>query len=455
MKIEDLLSANIEYELARRHLINYQKIMWSSKEPYIDGRHISEIAFRLEKAIEDYQKGISSFLVFSVPFRHGKSELISRTFPSWAIGKLKEVEILVASYSQTMANRLSTEARDKINYNKFSDIFEGFKLKADTRNKLDWKIEYQNFISSTHWAGVGGAITGSGYQIGIVDDYLKGRADAESRLMRDRIWEWFTNVFLTRRAPVSITIVLGTRWHKDDLIGRIIENKKDKHFPQFEIKNYKAISDDGIYLFPERFSEEWYQSQKTALGSYGFASLMQGEPTLRGGALLKIDKINIVDDIPNIKYVWSWDLASTLEGDYTVGVKMGIDGDAIYIADAVIGKWEAPKRNMIIKEKSKGYDVYIETVGGYLDAGKIIQDEMKGISIVKLVKPKGNKEDRASLLEIKIDGGLVNFKRGDWNDHVLNEMADFPTGAHDDSVDAISQGLNELVGKKKKQVGVW
>jgi predicted phage terminase large subunit-like protein len=303
-------------------------------------------------------------------------------------------------------------------------------------------------------------MAGQGGHLLVLDDYCRGREDAESDTIRNKSWDAFTNNFMTRRGPVSITIVLATRWHVDDVIGRILERMKDDPtFPPFEVINIPAFSDEyptGT-LFPERFSLEWYESQKSTLGSYGTASLLQNDPVIRGGSLLKTDMIQIhhdINDFPITTYTRVWDYAHTEkqrmknDPDFTSGTLLAytkINGQwHFWVKDVVRYQLAAPERDAKILstvERDGEYArIAAENTIDAKDAVAQMRKLLQGKRMVQDASGKGDKVMRATPLEAIFESGNVHILYGTWNQEWIKEIGQFPSGKHDDQVDNISAG---------------
>jgi len=459
--IDDIMNIDVDAELARRHHLDFIDYTWQKSDKFIIGHHTRVICNEIDMAIEGYNKGIDQFVIVTVPPRHGKTDIISRYLPPHFLGMFPESEVLVATYGQDLSNEISTFSRDIIGSPEYMKVYPDIRLNPKSKSIQNWKLD--NGKGGTHWVGIGGGSTGRGYHLGIIDDFIKDRQDAESEIIREKQWRWFTDVLMKRRAPVSITFILATPWHVDDLIGRIKKKmKKDPVFPQFKIITLPYKSDDyeKEYLFLERFPESWYLAQESVLGMYGIASLLQCNPVLRGGNLLKTSNVKIIDEseLPEgLRFVRGWDLASSekqrikQDPDYTVGVlaaikwvmkkeinqKMAI----IYIKDVVRIRSEAPERNSRIIQTVKldggNVRVGIETVAGYKDTYTIMKDILKGICMVKNINVSRDKMSRASALEPVFEIGNVYLVEGDWNKKFLSEVSSFPSGAHDDQVDGL------------------
>ncbi len=239
--------------------------------------HHEEIAEELRAAA----KGEADWdiLLLEIPPRHGKSEEATINFPAWILGLNPKAEVITASYSGDLATDFGSKTRDIINKMQYQNIFTT-RLKADERSKGHWKTEEGGGYTSV---GVGGALTGRGANWIIVDDPIKNREEADSMTYRDKVWSWFTSTLWTRREPGAKVIVILTRWHKDDLAGRLLENAefaskiKEIKFPAIAINDEK-FRKKGDALWPERYSLEELESTKKAIGPYDFSSLYQQEP---------------------------------------------------------------------------------------------------------------------------------------------------------------------------------
>jgi predicted phage terminase large subunit-like protein len=278
-----------------------------------------------------------------------------------------------------------------------------------------------------------------------------------------------------------------TPWHVDDPVGRLKKKMlEDPKFPQFEIVNFPAEGKEYAsgWLFPERFPQAWYETQKQVLGQYGYNSLMQCDPQVRSGNLIRIDKVHIVGDDGQCscgqQHDWpkslllkrAWDLASSKketnksDPDFTSGPRggmvelpsaiLGITIPVLYVDDWVRGQWEATRRQNVIRDVALAdgsIEVGIEAFAAYKDAYTELDELLRGIRVVTPMRMPGDKKAKASPLIPVFEAGNVYFKRAPWNSEVLKTLADFDGGAHDDDVDALavlfemlhSQGLPGMV----------
>lgn len=301
----------------------------------------------------------------------------------------------------------------------------------------------------------------------IIDDYLKNRAEAESQTVRDKQWDSFRNDLMTRLAPVYIVIILATRWHEDDLVGRIEkEEKSNPDFPRFEKIIFEAHDEDtDTYLFNERFSDDWYRAQKAAVGTYAWCALYQQRPSARTGNLLMAYNAEIVSrsQVPeDLKQCRGWDPASTAkqrlkeDPDYTAGVKAGLGSDGfVYITDCVHGQWAATERDEVIRSTmlrdGPRVKQYFESAVGYKDTYERLSRELAGKVSIVSVAPRGDKVARASILEPVFEAGKVRIVRASWTDDLVAELATFPNGAHDDKVDALVYSLFKILDHEPQE----
>jgi predicted phage terminase large subunit-like protein len=282
MNIEQLAA------LAKYNFYIFPKLASNNKIP----KHIKFIGKKIQKAIEKKSEK-NRMLIISIPPRHGKSELISKHLPPWYLGTYPENRIILTSYSSELSDKHSDYAKDI--FAKWGPYLWNVHPSKSTYNRAAWDTEkYGGCIS----AGVGGSITGFGADLLLIDDYVKGHEEAESKTQREKLWNWWQTVASSRLHPNSVVVILCTRWHTDDLSGRLIKQKKEEgeDFPfDFEYINLPAIAEEndpigrqpGEALWPERFSAEQLLNVKKTSGSHGWATLWQGHPSAIGGMLYK------------------------------------------------------------------------------------------------------------------------------------------------------------------------
>ena len=246
-----------------------------------------KIALRLEQAVKQVENGEDIRLMVFMPPRHGKSDQVTQKFPSWVLGQHPDWPIIVSSYSQELATDFGQGTRDLMDSVPYSAIFDT-KLRADTSAKARWMTDGGGGYTAV---GVGGAITGRGFKIGLVDDPFKNREEADSAVTRESVWKWWRSTFYTRQEGKTVIVVILTRWHDDDLAGRLLkeqaENEKNgiEHYDKWEILEFKAIAEEdeefrkkGEALWPDKFDEKKLAITRAAIGSYEWSALYQQNP---------------------------------------------------------------------------------------------------------------------------------------------------------------------------------
>ena len=269
---QEALAELARRELARRRLLDF--VLFNFPEYKVNWHH-RIIAEKLE-AVE---RGEIKRLIITIPPRHGKSELVSVQFPAWAIGKNKDRNIIEASYSGELATGFGRQARNIIASSEYKHLFPSVTLAEDSQAKGRWNTNGRGAYAAV---GIGGTLSGRGADILVIDDYCKDRQDAESTVIRESTWDWYTSTARTRLSPDGAIVVLATRWHDDDLIGRIL---RSENASQWEVIHLPAIAEkdeeyrkQGEALWANHFSLDKLEDIKKDIGSYDFSALYQGVP---------------------------------------------------------------------------------------------------------------------------------------------------------------------------------
>ena len=470
------IARRAKLELARRSLLHFMRAVWWEPGPFYEGRHTKAIARRLTQVVDDYKGGKSTFLVIQVPFRHGKSDLVSRALPPFFLGAChaKSPDVIMSTYAAELAESFSRKVKSIMASPAYQDVFPCAVVSRQKYATRKWNVEGSS--GEVTVAGLKGQIMGFGGDLIIVDDYCKQREAAESETIRDTTWENFRDI-MTRRAPVSIVVICATPWHVDDVIGRLRDNMaEDIEFPRFEFMTFPAISEDYApekYLFPERFDDAWYTTQFATLGRYSAAALLQCDPQRRGGNMIDTTHVRIhesLDEFPDAPYTRFWDLASTEkervkdDPDSTVGALVSVTRDAqslvdhLWVKDLVIIQAEAPKRDTTIlataERDGAAVGIAVESVAGYKDTYANVKKILRGKRMVTKVEVSVDKVVRAAPLEPLFEAGNVHLLKAGWNARFLTEFTAFPSGKHDDVVDAVSGGYAERVKAIPMMAGI-
>ena len=288
----------------------------------------------------------------------------------------------------------------------------------------------------------------------MIDDPVKSREEANSPTMREKLWSWFTDDFFTRFSEGSALLMIMTRWHIDDIAGRLIDTDHG-----FEVVKYPAIDEadgrrpEGGVLFPEHKSLDFLNERKSLMVSTSWEALYQQNPVVAEGDMIKVEKIVIIDHIPgkikeSVRY---WDKAGTEGGGcYTAGVLMHrLDDGRFVIADVVRGQWSAGRREETIKQIATAdgirTTVWIEQEpgsGGKESAENTVKN-LAGYSI-KVERVTGSKEVRAEPFSAQVEGGNICIFKAEWTKGFLDEARLFPNGKYKDQIDAAGGAFNKL-----------
>lgn len=414
--------------------------------------HLSKISQQLVRACADGDARI----VLSVPPRHGKSELVSKFFPAWFLGVYPNRRVILASYEADFAASWGRKARSILE--EHGQGLFGVQVSADSSAANRWDVAGHDGGMMT--AGVGGPVTGKGADILIVDDPVKNFEEAHSETIRERTWNWWTSTAFTRLEPRGSAIIIQTRWHEEDLAGKVLrelthENWREIRFPAIAEEGDELGRPEGAALWPERFDEARLATIRKTIGPYQWSALYQQRPTPPEGGMFKREWFPIVDAAPaDADYCRGWDKAGTTGGgDYSAGVLVAKGKDGIwYVCDVVRGQWAATERDRIIKQTAdmdaaqyRKYSVVIEQEpgSGGKQSAEISVKQLAGHSVT-IERVTGDKESRAMAFASQAGAGNVRLVRGTWNRAFVDELCMFPSGTNDDQVDGTSGAFNHL-----------
>lgn len=414
--------------------------------------------------------GLNRLMIF-VPPQHGKSEIVSRKFPVWVLGQNPRAKIVGCSYSSDLAQQFSRAIQRVIDSKEFADIFPDTYLSnssvRDDAKRSGWlrnsdyfeTVEYGGFYKAV---GVCGSLTGTPVDLGIIDDPVKDAIEAGSSTYRDRVWSWYTDVFLTRLHNESKQILIMTRWHDDDLAGRLLKSESDKwsvlSIPA--IREDAAMPDDlrkiGEALWPEKHSAERLLDVRRR-SPRTYAALYQQHPTTDGGNIVKRDWFRTIsaDDFARIHHgepmVFFLDTAYT---DKTADDPSGIIaatriGSDIYIAHGHKVYMRFPDLIRFIPSYAMAH--------GYKAGSSIrIEPKANGLSVIDQLRanthynvistrtPTDSKETRLFAASATVEGGRVVLVEGAWTEDFIDEVCGFPTKPHDEYVDLLCYAIDYL-----------
>jgi len=422
------------------------------------------VSIVLQHFYDDLVAGKRPKLALMAPPQHGKTTA-AEDFIAWAAGRNPDFKIMYASYSNELGTTRNSNLQRMMMSERYRRVF------PDTRIGVhDWTcnselIEFAGRVGSFRNTTVDGQINGLEINLGVIDDPVKGRAEANSKTVRDRVWHWYTDDWSTRFAATSAELIIATRWHIDDLLGRLREkdpNVRRLRFPAI------ATSDEerrraGEALFEELKPLEFLLERKRLLSQASWEAEYQQEPIVVGGGIFPIDKLQTLpfwDPREIKKSVRYWNKACTASSDaaFTAGVLMHEMKDGRFvIADVVRGQWSALDRERMIKTTSAAdrarlgwgpYEIIVEQEPG--SGGKeSVEATIRGLAGFPVYADRvtGSKEVRAQPFAAQVQAGNVWLLAGTWQAAFLEELESFPSGKWKDQVDAAAGAFTRLTSK--------
>jgi predicted phage terminase large subunit-like protein len=423
-------------------------------------------------ALLDGSLGKDKLMIF-VPPQHGKSEISSRQFPAYALGKNPKTKIALCSYSSDLASGFNRSVQQIIDTDEYNGIFPDTQLNSTNvssdskrgvlRNSTIFEtVGYLGFLKAV---GVGGSLTGTPVDLGIIDDPFKDRQEARSKTIREKVWSWYEDVFSTRLHNSSKQLLLFTRWHEDDLAGRLLHREAD----QWEVVAIPALKEEmpplpqaieindprGIdeALWADKHSAERIKKIRE-FSPITFSSLYQQRPTAQEGNLIKREWFEIVSNWDNRKF--KTDIY--IDGAYTSNTA----NDPTAIMLVAYNK----EQSIVLNSTTVHLELYelLEFFPKYCDTHNVekgrtrvfIEPKASGKSLRSMLKKKGynaieinnkrvalGKVSRVEDSSPALQAGKVSVLKGSWNNNFIDECVSFPNGLHDDQVDNLCYSVFE------------
>jgi predicted phage terminase large subunit-like protein len=469
-------------ELARRHFIHFIRYVDQRFDPMPP--HVPKIAEELQKVVKFIETGSGTpFLILAMPPRHLKTTLVADLLPAWFLGRNPSLKVIDSTYAATLAYDSSKRVRQMIETSeRYANIFgeratflvdgngspmPSVDIKQDSRAMDKWVIDQYGgeFLA----VGIGGPCTGRGGNLILVDDPTESRADAESKVKRDTVWEYFRSTLYTRRERNAAIVIIMQLWHEDDLVGRIKRFTDPNNtefitgFPEPTIISLPALAEKGDFLgrkegealWPDFMDETELQSIKSTMGDYYFGAQYQQRASSPEGNIFHRNWFSVVPRVPVEYKIQYWDTAEKKgeQNDYWAGVTLGVTKYGILILDIVYRKMTASEGGEEVtrffhthnKPEEPVAVIYVEAKSSGSSIVSFLQSGDANLPIEES-KTVLDKVARANGVQAYCKARRVQLLQySTWIQLFLDEMGSFPTGGHDDLPDAVVGGLAKLV----------
>ena len=430
-------------DLAEKRFIPFVKHVWPE---FIEGDHHRKIA----KKFEDIATGKIKRLIVNMPPRHTKSEFASYLFPAWMVGKNPKLKVIQTTHTGELAVRFGRKMKNLVDTSEFAQVFEDCKIAADSKAAGRWET---NKGGEYYAAGIGGAITGRGADLLIIDD-PHSEQDALSETAMDSAYEWYTSGPRQRLQPGGAIVIVMTRWSTKDLTGKLLNAQSEPKADKWEVVEFPAIMPSNTPVWPNYWKLEELEAVKASLSEAKWQAQWQQNPTSEEGSIIKREwwKELKEKEIPDLVHIiQSYDTAFSKKetADFSAITTWGVfyppnKGPHLILLDVRKGRWDFPELKKIALEEYKYWEpetVIIEAKA----TGTPLTHELRqiGVPVVNFTPSKGNdKHVRVNSVAPLFEAGKIYYpadKR--WAEEVIEECAAFPYGEYDDLVDSTTQAL--------------
>ena len=400
--------------------------------------------------LEALERGDTRRLMLLLPPGSAKSTYASLIFPAWWMARNPRGAVITACHTARLAECFGRGVRGLLSEH-------GARLNLTVRGDARAAGRFLTEQGGEYYAiGVNGAVTGRRADLALIDDPIRSFAEAESLAARERLWNWYRTELLTRLKPQGRLLLAMTRWHRDDIAGRLAEQDgwRVLRLPALAEAQDPLGRDPGAALWPDWESREALLERQRMIGESGFAALYQQAPLASAGRVFDIAKFGVFDTVPAGRTVRAWDLAAGADvsrnPDWTAGVKMLRDANDRYWIDDVRRVRAAPADVALFILNTAQQDGTSVTIGLPRDPGQAGAYQITSLTSmlagfrVQSSPEKDSKVERAQRVAGQAGGENVALRRANWNAAFLDELAAFPEGAKDDQVDALSRAFGML-----------
>lgn len=420
---------------------------------------------QLNKCLLAASEGEISRLIISMPPRHGKSEFTSKYYPAWFLGRHPRKRVILASYGSTFAASWGRKTRDILA--EHGEKYFGVRIRTDSSAADLWEIE--EYGGGMQTCGVGGPLTGKGADLLIIDDPVKNAEEANSEVYREKTWDWYTSTAYSRLEPGACLVVIQTRWHEDDLTGRILANAAETgerwtvlSMPAIAGENDQLGRRPGEPLWPERYNATDLARIRSTLGSYQFSSLYQQAPVPAEGGLFKRSwfrywtregdhvRLGAAGNVrlDECRRFGTMDLAFSLkkEADYTVICAWAVTPNHdLILLDIVRERMEGPALVPAAKSMVDRYKLDYIGIEKILGQSLVVSHAQSAGLTVRQLIPDTDKVTRSIPAQIRMEAGQIYLPESHVElDAIEKELVTFPRGAHDDIVDNFAYAAAEI-----------
>ena len=428
---------------AQKNFLSFVKFMWPD---FVEGTHHRIIAEKFDRIAD----GTLKRLIVNMPPRHTKSEFASFMLPAFIMGRNPLTKIIQTSHTAELSQRFGRKTKQLIDSLDYKKVFPETGLQADSKAAGRWDTSAGGEYFA---AGVGGAITGRGADLLIIDD-PHSEQDALSETAMENAYEWYTSGPRQRLQPGGAIVLVMTRWSTIDLTGNLMKAQAEPKADQWEVVEFPAIMDSGLPTWPEYWKLNELESVKASLAITKWNAQWMQKPTSEEGAILKREwwKPWAEKDTPNLHYIiQSYDTAFSKKetADFSAITTWGVFSPddarpALILLDARRGRWEFTE----LKETALKEYNYWEPEMVLVEAkasGMPLSDELRraGIPVTNYTPTRGNdKHTRVNSIAPMFESGMVFYPEGrTFAEEVIEECAAFPYGENDDYVDTVTQAL--------------
>lgn len=397
--------------------------------------------------MERVERGEIDRLMIFAPPRHTKSELASRRFPAWYLGRHPAKQLIAATYSGEFALDFGRDVRGIVQDSRFSKLYPDVSLAPDSQAANRW---HTNHGGVSVYVGVGGSITGRGAHIAMIDDPFKNREEADSELNREAVWRWYTSTLRTRLMPGGAIILILTRWHEDDLAGRLLERQGRKEDGgQWEVIEFPAIANEGTdheqALWPQWYDLDALHRIKADIGPRDWSALFQQQPRPEEGTFFKREWFTFYKEPPaRLHKYTTGDFAVTEgDGDFTdIGthgyspegvIYLGLDG---WYGQTSADKWIEALIDQFARHKPFCFFAEMGQIRRAIEPFLTRRmRERKTPCRLEWLATSADKPTMARPLQAMASMGKIKLPDNEYGHRLLTQFLNFPAGKHDDAVD--------------------